>query len=476
MYNSTLFRTVLLAFLFIFTLSLKAQNINKNLKKQIDEILYSVPKGTSAILIVDPNKKDTLYSKNAFTPITPASNTKLFTTSVALQLMGPEYKISTKLYTDDENLTDGVIDGNLYIKGFGDALFTSRDLTVLIKYLDSLRIKKILGNIIGDDTFFDNIYSRDDWIVQEKANVSLPPVSALVLNRNKFTLILSSRKKNNSKLRYSISPNYSFVKVNMEARVTRFRARPRITYHTSDREFDIRVAGGLRRRRYPKYYAIYPHNPPLFMALALREQLEKNGIKVLGKASFGKTPDTAIEISDVFVTVEKMISETNKNSDNFLAECLFKILGAYYSGEQGNSFYATQAVISFIKENGIYNEGNSIVDGSGISRFNKITVASIVALLKSIYFNPEIFNDFYNSLSIAGVDGTLKERFNNTATYRKFYGKTGTLNGVSAISGYLTTNKNTDLIVSIIMEFNKKGADFYRKIQDRIINSLTMEK
>ncbi len=476
-YDTSLFRNILLVLLFILTPLLKAQNVNKNIKKQIGEILSFVPKGTkTAILIIDPNKGDTLFSKNAFTPVTPASNTKLFTTSVALQLMGPEYKISTKLYTDDENLTDGVIDGNLYIKGFGNALFTNRDLTALVKNLDSLRIKKISGNIIGDDTYFDNIYSRDDWIVQEKANVTLPPVSALVLNRNKFTLRLSSKRKVRSKLSYSVSPNYSFVKVNMEARITRFRARPRITYHTSDREFDIRVAGGLRRRRYPRYYAIYPHNPPLFAALALREELEKKDIKVLGKAAIGKTPENAIEISDEHVTLENFISETNKNSDNFLAECLFKILGAYYSEEQGNSFYATQAIISFIKEKDIYNVGNSIVDGSGISRFNKITVASIVALLKSVYFNSDIYNDFYNSLSIAGVDGTLKERFNNTTTFRQFYGKTGTLNGVSAISGFLTTNKNTDLIVSIIMEFNKKGARFYRDIQDRIINLLTTEK
>jgi D-alanyl-D-alanine carboxypeptidase len=101
----------------------------------------------------------------------------------------------------------------------------------------------------------------------------------------------------------------------------------------------------------------------------------------------------------------------NKNSDNFIAECLFKTIGAIASGAQGNSFYSTQAILRFIADNGIYSEGSAVVDGSGISRFNQITPGAIAGVLEKMYFDLTNYEDFYNSLSIAGVDGTL--RYNN---------------------------------------------------------------
>ncbi len=461
----------LILFFHITVLKLNGQSLS--IASKINSILSSLPSNTvSSIFIFDPNSKDTVYAKNIHRPMIPASNTKLFTTAVALDLLGGEFKISTKIFTDDIDLSDGIINGNLYIKGFGDATFSSQDLDSLVKQIDSLGIKKITGNIVGDDTYFDNIYSRDDWIIQERANVTLPPVSALVLNRNKIVLKLYANRKTRRKLGFKVFPNYSFVKVKMNARVTKFRARPRITYHLSNQRLTIKVSGGLRKRRYPKSYAIFPDNPPLFVALVLKEKLKSHNINITGKALTGSTPSTAELIGSRSIKLKKMISLINKNSDNFLAECLFKIIGANFSGSQGNSFYATQAILSYINDNGIYNEGSSIVDGSGISRYNTITTSAIVELLDEIYFKKEIFTDFYNSLSVSGVDGTLKDRLYSNVTLKNFRGKTGTLNGVSAISGYLTTQNGKDLIISIIMEFKKFGGNFYRNIQDKIIEEL----
>lgn len=471
MFNRDSMRSIPVIFI-VFSFLVQAKEKNKT-AAEISSLLKDLPKGTTvAALAVNATTGDTIYMQNIRKPMIPASNIKLFTTAVALKLMGPEYLISTKLLTDDIDLTDGSIDGNLYLKGFGNPLFTLKDLDSLISYLDSLNIKKINGNIIGDDTFFDNLYSRDDWIIQENANVPLPPVSALVLNRNKFVLKLNSYRRSGKKLKYEVIPPYPFVKVDMRARVTKFRTRPRIVYHTEETAFKIKVTGGLRRSRRKKYYAIFPDNPPLFAALALREKLRAKKITVTGKTLSGSAEQFTDEIASIDLPLKKLIALTNKNSDNFLAECLFKIIGANYSGEQGNSFYATQAVMSFIKENGIYSEGSSIVDGSGISRFNKITVSAIVDLLRTMYKNKELFPEFLSSLAVAGEDGTLKDRFRGSIVQNNFHGKTGTLNGVSAISGYLKTAKNNDVIVSIIIEFNRKGANYYRNIQDKIIEYL----
>ncbi len=115
----------------------------------------------------------------------PASNTKLFTTATALEIMGGDYTLSTQILTDDSDLTDGKVDGNIYIKGLGNSIFTSEKLDGMVEDLYELGIKKVTGNVIGDDTFFDDIYTRDDWIKDENANVKLAPISALVIDGNK---------------------------------------------------------------------------------------------------------------------------------------------------------------------------------------------------------------------------------------------------------------------------------------------------
>lgn len=344
----------------------------------------------------------------------PASNAKLFTTAVALANLGGDYKLSTKLFSNDENLSDGVINGNLYIKGFGNSVFTQNDLEAMITELKARGITRITGNIIGDDTYFDNVYKRDDWIADEAANVNLPPVSALVLDRNRKIVSLRKGKR----IRTQLSPI---------------------------------------------------ENPPLHIAKVLRSKLLENGILVDKAAKFGTTPDNSVLLSQSSITLRELIQPINKQSDNFLAEVLFKTIGAEKSKIQGNAFYSTQAILDFIEDNGIYSTGTTLVDGSGISRFDQITPGAVVGLLEVIYFDIVNFDDFYNSLSIAGVDGTLRHRMIGSLAESNFRGKTGTLNGVTSLSGYLKTKNNEDIILSIIFEYQSGGSDFHKSIEDDIV-------
>ncbi len=408
-----------LIFPFLFLIqSITSASSLKEVKAEIEKILNRLNASTKVgLLIYNPLTQDTIFNVNHRQSMIPASNTKLFTTAVALETMGGEYLLSTKLYTDDDNLSDGEINGNLYIKGFGNSTFTTEDLEKMVDNLNGLNIKSITGDVIGDDTYFDKVYTRDDWIRDERANVKLPPVSALVLNRNKTTI---SKK---------------------------------------------------RRGRYRTYFT-YVSDPPVFVAKELKKELVKNDIKVGGDYKKGVTPKDAFFITESSIELRELIKEINKHSDNFLAECLFKTIGAVASGQQGNSFYSTQAILSFIKDNGIFSEGTAVVDGSGISRFDQITVGALIGLLEKMYFDIANFGDFYNALSIAGVDGTLEDRMRRTPAENNFHGKTGTLNGVSSVSGYVTTEDDEDLIVSIIFEFEKGGTYLHRDIQDEIIEAL----
>jgi D-alanyl-D-alanine carboxypeptidase/D-alanyl-D-alanine-endopeptidase (penicillin-binding protein 4) len=347
----------------------------------------------------------------------PASNTKLFTTATALAELGGNFVLKTSLLTDDANTNDGIINGNLYIKGYGNSLFSQEDLEKCVTDLKRRGIGKITGNIIGDDSYFDNVYTRDDWIKDEVANVKLPPISALVVDRN---------------------------------RTITFKKR------------------GRRTRR----YIVNVKNPPLNAAEKLRSELLQDGIEVNLQAKEGITPENAVELTNSGITLKNLLQEINKHSDNFLAECLFKTIGAETSGKQGNAFYSTQAILSFIKDNGIFSDGSSIVDGSGISRFDQITVGALTGVLEKMYFDLPHFDDFYNSLSIAGVDGTLRNRMIGSRAENNFHGKTGTLNGVSSLSGYVTTAGGDDLVISIIFEYDQRGARFHRSIEDEIVTML----
>lgn len=391
----------------------------EQVKKEIERIINQLPPSTKiGILIVNPLTQDTIFQLNPRASMIPASNTKLFTTAAAISLLGGDFKLSTKIYSGDKSISDSLVDGNLYIKGFGNAIFTSSDMDSLVNVIADLGVKKINGDIVGDDSYFDNIYSRTDWIENEVANVKLPPVSALVVDKNK-----------------------------------------KIIYR--------------KRRGRLRAYSVNISDPPLNAAEILKEKLEKKGIIVKGTAKKGETPTGVLMLAETAVLLRYLIKETNKHSDNFLAECLFKTIGAETSGEQGNSFYATQAVLGFIEDNGIFTDGTSVVDGSGISRFDQITVGAIVGTLDKMFFDLKHFKDFYNSLSIAGKDGTLDSRMTGTNAENNFRGKTGTLNGVTSLSGYLRTDNGDDLIVSILFEFNRGGTNFHRKIEDEIIVALT---
>ncbi|MDO8550728.1 MAG: D-alanyl-D-alanine carboxypeptidase/D-alanyl-D-alanine-endopeptidase [Ignavibacteria bacterium] len=408
-------RYLLLSFLFISPLlSLSEEEI----RNKIDLLLSRLPSTTKAgILIYNPLTEDTIYSLNHTVSMIPASNTKLFTTATALSLMGGDFILYTKILSDDNNLDDGVVDGNLYIKGFGNSLFTSEDLQAMVNELKDMGITKITGKIIGDDSYFDNIYMRDDWITDEVANVKLPPISALVIDNNK------------------------------------------------------KIVQKKRRGRFRNYY-VNIDNPPLNAALLFRSKLLAASIEVALNAEEGITPEAAVSISEKGIELRELIKLINKESDNFLAECLFKTIGAVSSGEQGNAFYSTQTILTYISDNGIFSKGTAIVDGSGISRFDQVTVGAITGLLEKMYFDVANFDDFYNSLSIAGVDGTLKNRMTGSFAENNFHGKTGTLNGVSSISGYLTCENGDDLIISIFFEFSMNGAKFHRDIQNNIIQTL----
>ncbi|MCF8267882.1 MAG: D-alanyl-D-alanine carboxypeptidase/D-alanyl-D-alanine-endopeptidase [Ignavibacteriales bacterium] len=437
---------------------------------KLNDLLGKLPISTKySILIYNPNTLDTLYEKNSRVAMIPASNTKIFTTAAAVNYLGKDFLVSTKLYSADAYLNDGVINGDLYLKGFGNPFFKSEDLDSMVIRLAEAGVKEIKGDIIADDSYFDKLYRRDDWIEKEKANVVLPPVSAMILENNSIVVKFNSNKSVGEAPDVELFPKSSRITLNNKVKIVSARKTPRIKVVFNGNDITINLTGSIRKRRTPYFLRAFAENPPLYAAYILLDKLKERGISITGEPTTGITPQGVIELNSFDTPLEKMIAVINKRSDNFKAECLFKLTGAEFSSKEGNSFYATQAVLNFLEEKGIWNNGTAVVDGSGISRFNEVTAAAICGVLENMYFDAEAAEAFTNSLSVSGIDGTLEDRINQPALKGKFRGKTGTLNGVSSLSGYLTTSSGEDLIISILMEFKSKGANFHRNLQDQMV-------
>lgn len=406
---------ILILFLLLSVASLLPQS---SIRNRINDVLQSVPASTNyGIFILNPLTADTIFEYNSHTPFIPASNTKVFTTAAALFILGDSFTFQTALYCKDANLNDGVINSDLYIKGFGNSLFTREDMQQLARNLASKGIRQVNGRIYGDDSYFDDVYRRSDWIEDETDANRLPPISALVVDYNQTT--------------------------------ETYKKRRRVLTRT-----------------------VSVQNPPLHAARLLRDYLLNEGITVDHVVDIGITPPDYSKLDEITVPLKRVISIANKRSNNFISECLFKSVGAHASQSQGNGTNAAQAIIRFLKDYNLYRKGTVFVDGSGLSRSNRVSAEAIVKLLEMIYFDLDKYELYANSLSIAGVDGTLSGRLSGTLAEYNFRGKTGTLNGVVTLSGYIKTASDDDLIVSILFNYSQKSADFYRNIQDDIIRIL----
>lgn len=389
---------------FVFASSASARKIDKlsQLKDSIDAIVKTLNCDVS-IQVASASKYDLLYEYKPAKRMIPASITKLVTSAIALQYLGINYEFKTVLYTDDINISDGVINGNLYIKGFGDPEFDTADLFNLIKKFYAKNITEITGNIVYDDTFLDKEYfGLADYYSGDTKLQYWPFVNALCIDRN-------------------------------ASRV----------------------------------------NPSESIANTIEYEFMNKTIKLGGIIIAGQTPDNPTEIARVSHSMAEVLANMNKPSDNHYAITLFKVVGAVHYSPPGTLNKGVDAVIELFTNIGIARDEYEFLEGSGLTRFNFTTSNVYIQLLKFLYDDVKNFDVFYKSLPVAGVDGTLKKRMVGTEAMYNIHAKTGSINGVSTLTGYAITRDNELLIFYIAMN-GFKGANWepYRNKQDEICEVL----
>ena len=402
--------------------------------------------GKLGILVKSLKTDEKIFEYNPGELFIPASNAKVIISVTALSLLKPEYRFKTELYSGGE-ISGGVLYGGLFIRGYGDPTLSTERLRLIINELKKMGIKQVTGGIIVDDSYFDDVRYGKGWKKQWEGDVYSPPISALSLNYNTLDLNVYPSKLDRIPI---VSTEPKGANINIINKAVTSNRRSRLTAVWLEEGKTVVLQGSISPRVSSYTFKLTVGNPALYTGSAFKTILEEAGIIVEGFVSTGEIPKWA----KVFYTsfsdpLYLIVSEYNKNSVNIIGENITKTLGAELKGTPGTWENGTQVVSEFLSKIGI-RDGFEIVDGSGLSPLNRVSPYVLTEVLKYAYKNQLISSQFINSLSVGGVDGTLKRRFRRSEVLGKVMAKTGHLNNVNTLSGYLFTNSGDVLVFSIL--------------------------
>lgn len=389
----------------------------------------------------------------------PASNLKLLTSATALHELGPNFRYRTPLYGRGK-LVDSVWVGDIIVRGKGDpsisGLFYDDDrLHVFHEFYQALKrmgIQKIRGNLIANDSYFDKKPYPDGWEWDDFSHYYAVPINALSFNNNTVDLTIYGSGSVGNKPNIDWFPfNTNFVHFINKMQITPHNAYYVGKYQRILGTNTIFLRGSIPQDRVARP-SISVSNPALYFITALRQYLEKGGIKITGRLMVNSRPRSWDNPSYKVLTVHtspplhKLIKHMNKKSDNFYAEMLLKTVAAEHFNIQGTTELGISLEKKFASSLGINVSEMSVSDGSGMSAYDFITTSALSSLLVAMRNEPA----YRKSLSVGGIDGTLEYRFRDTPLVGHIFAKTGYVTGVRSISGYLMTKSGKTLIFSLI--------------------------
>ncbi|HZL37813.1 MAG TPA: D-alanyl-D-alanine carboxypeptidase/D-alanyl-D-alanine-endopeptidase [Tepidisphaeraceae bacterium] len=424
-----------------------------------------------------------VFNLSAQTPLTPASNLKVATTSAALDQFGQDFKFRTILLMHDGDVIM-VGDGD---PTFGDAEYLKKagwkTTTVFVNWAEQLKKLNVaqVKDVIVDDSVFDEDFSNSHWPAGQYAARFEAEVGGINLNANCIDFTVTPGAPG-QRVGFSTDPRTSYVSVRNNC-VTGNLNRVRLNRDVDSNQ--ITLAGETPGRR-NALVSITIHDPPMYAGTVLAETLAANGIKITGAVKRDRSIRAAYEkiakpagnwqvIAIHETPLAAVLARCNKDSVNVYAESLCKRLGHETAHAAGTWPNGTAAVGAFLRKAGVAQTEFKLDDGSGLSRADLISPHALARVL--IYDHYSKNHDFFfNSLSIAGVDGTLDNRFAERGLRdlrRRVIGKSGFIEGVSTVSGYLHAKDDQWYAFSIMMNGIPRLSNSQVKVlQEKIIRAL----
>ncbi len=458
----------------------------KNFRAQIDS-LTDAPEfqpGFFGIYIEETASGQVIYARNPQRLFMPASNMKLFTTTTAMALLDSNFYFKTSLYHDGYIRNDTLY-GNLIVKGSGDPTISGRfyqdDILTVFKEwitaLDSLHIHYINGKIIGDDNIMDDCGLGYGWSWDDLSYYYAAPTSGLTFNDNCLDFECWPAVNVGEKANIQINPQTAYVNLINEIRTVPSGEKRKINFERQLGTNRIRLFGQIPADADTIRDSIALENPTLYACTVLKETLNGFGI---GGGEACDIDDLTDSIPDYdylkliaehqSVKLPQIIKTINKISHNLYAEQIQKTLGIVFK-QEGSTKAGISIEYDWFSSLGIDTTCMFIVDGSGLSRQNLVTPYQIATILRAIKKYPN-FGYFFDSLPVMGVDGTVKNRLKDSNAAGQVFAKTGYVDKVRSLSGYVKAQDGREYIFSILANHYATPTSAINDLQDRIVTLL----
>jgi D-alanyl-D-alanine carboxypeptidase/D-alanyl-D-alanine-endopeptidase (penicillin-binding protein 4) len=421
----------------------------------------------AGVVVKSASSGEELYGQDSGKVFTPASNTKLVSSAAAVETLGLDFRFSTQVLTTGRKV-GSVLAGDLYLKGTGDPTMLAADYDALAAKVAAAGVKTVTGRLVADDTHFDSVRLGTDWAWDDEPYYYAAQISALTASPDTDydpgTVIVSVAPGDaaGKPAKVSTTPETDYLKIVNKA-VT--GARTDVVVERQHSTNTVMITGTVAGE-YDEWVTV--DDPTAYVASLLRASLTKHGVRVLGQTGRAATPASAKSIaSRESMPLSELLVPFMKLSNNMHAEILTKSIGRKVSG-QGTWSAGLAAITDFARANGA--STTRLRDGSGLSRMDNLTPSGLTSLLISLRDKPW-FATWYASLPIAGeadrmVGGTLRSRMRGTPAAGNVRAKTGSLTGVTALSGYVTSADGEPLVFSVML--NQYLSDSPKDIEDKI--------
>ena len=454
------------------TAPISQQPADVTLAREIDRAIDTsdLTRARWGVFVTSMNDGRVLCSRNGDKLFTPASNMKIYTTAVALDLLGADYRWRTSVYADKQPDAGGVIDGNLTLYGRGAPDLDTNSKGGLVSLADQLYqrgVREVRGNIIGDESYFRGELYGLGWQWNDLQWYFGAEPSALTVNENSVELTIAPANKVGSSAMLTLNRGANYFHLTNHTTTAEPAATTTIGINRGLSDNELLVWGDfpVGGRAFSAFLSV--PTPARWAATLFKEALIARGIKVEGEA---RSRDFRVAESDKFdpqkvfeiaqensAALSEIVRHTNKESDNLYAELILRTLGKERGAsapdpdprknrERGDDEAGTAVVRSWLDRNGVSIDDLAIRDGSGLSRLDLVTPEATARLLVAIS-RTNSATAFHDSLPIAGRDGTLGGRLVREAG--RVFAKTGTLTYDHSLSGYAVTPDSEVLAFSI---------------------------
>ncbi|MGZ8270636.1 MAG: D-alanyl-D-alanine carboxypeptidase/D-alanyl-D-alanine endopeptidase [Methylophilus sp.] len=430
-----------------------------------------IPLDSVSIYVQPVDSAVPTISHNANKPMNPASVMKLVTTYVGIEALTPAYRWKTELYRDGE-VKNGVLEGDLIIKGYGDPSFKAQEFWHLLMSLQQAGIQSINGDLVIDKTYFTKqegerrVFDDEIWRAY-----NAEPSAFLVNGRNTS---------------FKFSVQNGAVNVNQEFELPQVQIINQMDLRHGDcgswrNYFTYIIQSGLDSQIITFNGTYSPECETRYLELSLfddeqyafytfQKLWQELGGKFGGKLQVKALPLSAVKILEQqSEPLGNVIRDINKWSNNLMARQLLLTLAAEKQPLPATEIKGANVVNQELKKMGLNFDELVIENGSGLSRMERISAEHLGLMLLSAYHSP-FMPEFISSLPILGLDGTVKNRLNDEAVQGRAHLKTGSIDAVSTISGYILDHKNKRSV--IVMFVNHTKSAMSKEAQDALINWL----